>query len=171
MTDVLRVPSTQTGTVVFYPTESVRSCVTQQLIVPMDDSALARAALEHALTAFGDVEVTVVHVVDDLEIAYGGGAPGVEEGEPTFFEDVRDLAIEHDVAVETAVLEGAPADAIVEYVADEPADGIVMGSEGRSGVSRVLLGSVAEAVARRSPVPVTIVPAPDRNTGENSSAS
>ena len=140
--------------------------MTQQLLVPMDDSALARAALEHALTAFGEVAVTVVHVVDDLEVAYGGGAPGVADGEPDFFADVRSIADEHGVVVETDTIEGAPADAIVEYVRTEPVDAIVMGSEGRSGVSRVLLGSVAEAVARQSPVPVTIVPGDDRGTGD-----
>lgn len=137
----------------------------------MDDSTLARAALEHALTAFADAEITVVHAVDNLEVAYGGGASGVNSGEPDFFEDVARTADEHGVPVETAVIEGAPAEAIIEYVDDEPVDGIVMGSEGRSGVSRMLLGSVAEAVARQSPVPVTIVPNPERGSDAARSSS
>lgn len=137
----------------------------------MDDSTLARAALEHALTAFADVEITVVHVVDNLEVAYGGGASGVDSGEPDFFEDVRRIADDHGAAVETKVIEGAPAEAIIAYVEAEPVDGIVMGSEGRSGVSRVLLGSVAEAVARQSPVPVTIVPGSERGSGDSGQSS
>ncbi|MDG5819569.1 universal stress protein, partial [Natronococcus sp. A-GB7] len=68
------------------------------------------------------------------------------------------LAEEHGRRIETRVLEGQAADAILEYVVEAGVDEIVMGSEGRSGVSRMLLGSVAEKVARRSPVPVTIVP-------------
>jgi nucleotide-binding universal stress UspA family protein len=52
---------------------------------------------------------------------------------------------------------GRPSRAIVEYAEEHDIDHIVMGSHGRSGVTRILLGSVAETVVRRSPVPVTIV--------------
>jgi nucleotide-binding universal stress UspA family protein len=45
----------------------------------------------------------------------------------------------------------------VDYAAEHDIDHIVVGSHGRTGASRILLGSVAETVARRSPVPVTIV--------------
>ncbi|WP_049924414.1 universal stress protein [Halopiger djelfimassiliensis] len=133
--------------------------MTRQLLVPMDDSEPARAALEHALSVFPDAEVTVVHAVDDLEAGYGGGPePGADGTTPAFFADVHDIAADHDRTVETTVIEGTSADAILEYARREGIDQIVMGSEGRSGVSRMLLGSVAEAVARRSSVPVTIVP-------------
>lgn len=128
----------------------------------MDDSDRARSALEHALTAFADADVTVLHVVDDLEAGYGGGTPDAD-ATPDFFDDVAAVATRHDTAVETVVMKGTPAKTILAYVETESIDGIVMGSEGRSGVSRVLLGSVAEAVTRRSPVPVTIVPGPARS--------
>jgi len=49
------------------------------------------------------------------------------------------------------------ADAILEYVGEADVDAIVMGSEGKAGVSRMLLGSVAESVTRAA-VPVTVVP-------------
>jgi nucleotide-binding universal stress UspA family protein len=51
---------------------------------------------------------------------------------------------------------GKPARAIVEYADDHDIDQIVMGSHGRSGVTRILLGSVAESVVRDSTVPVTV---------------
>ena len=128
----------------------------------MDDSEPARAALEYALSVFPDADVTVVHAVDELEAGYAGRAPvttGVDDAdEPDFFADVRAIAADHDRTVETVVVEGTSADVILEYADDNGVDGIVMGSEGRSGVSRMLLGSVAEAVTRRSTVPVTIVP-------------
>lgn len=58
----------------------------------------------------------------------------------------------------TAVTEfGRPARTIVEYVEDHDVDHVVVGSHGRSGLSRTLLGSVAERVVRRSSVPVTVV--------------
>ena len=136
--------------------------MTRHLLVPMDDSERARDALEHALAVFPDDEITVVHAIDDLEAGYGGGQPvtsdDADAGEPDFFADVRSIAAEYDRTVETAVVEGTSADAILEYADEAGVDGIVMGSEGRSGVSRMLLGSVAEAVTRRASVPVTIVP-------------
>ncbi len=126
----------------------------------MDDSEPARAALEYALSTFPESRVTVIHVVDNLEAGYGGGPTAEaarDQDEPAFFGDVRQLVEGHagDVALE--VLEGTPVDAILEYVRSNDVDGVVVGSEGRSGVSRMLLGSVAEGVARRVEVPVTIV--------------
>ncbi|MGQ3412880.1 universal stress protein [Natrinema sp. LN54] len=131
--------------------------MTRHVLVPMDDSEPARAALEHALEWVPSDRLTVVHAVDDLEADYGSVVAG--DDEPEFFADVRALADEYDEAVETAVVTGSgPADAILEYAAEESVDAIVMGSEGKAGVSRVLLGSVAEAVTRRAEIPVTIVP-------------
>jgi nucleotide-binding universal stress UspA family protein len=52
---------------------------------------------------------------------------------------------------------GDPANEIVAYAEETDVDHIVVGSHGRSGLSRVLLGSTAEKVVRRSPVPVTVV--------------
>jgi nucleotide-binding universal stress UspA family protein len=54
---------------------------------------------------------------------------------------------------------GPPATAIVQAAQRLGCDGIVMSSHGRSGLSHALTGSVAEAVVRDSPVPVTVVPA------------
>ena len=59
----------------------------------------------------------------------------------------------------TALLFGSAARAIVTYARDQGADLIVVGTHGRTGVSRVLMGSVAEAVARLAPCPVLTVPA------------
>jgi nucleotide-binding universal stress UspA family protein len=62
------------------------------------------------------------------------------------------------MAVRTEVLSGIPARKIAEYARQQRSDLIVMGSHGRTGLTRALLGSVAEAVVRRSPCPVLIVP-------------
>jgi nucleotide-binding universal stress UspA family protein len=59
--------------------------------------------------------------------------------------------------VETAVGFGSPARTILDYVDEHGVDHVVMGSHGRSGISRLLVGSVAETVVRRAPCPVTIV--------------
>jgi len=60
----------------------------------------------------------------------------------------------------TALLFGSSARAIVAYAYDQGADLIVVGTHGRTGVSRALMGSVAEAVARLARCPVLTVPAP-----------
>jgi len=70
---------------------------------------------------------------------------------------VEAIATEHGRAVETRTRLGTPAQEILEYVERNPIDHVVIGSHGRSGVARILLGSVAEVVVRRSPVPVTVV--------------
>lgn len=123
----------------------------------MDGSEPSRSALQYALTVFPDEDVQVVHVVDELESHYGGGSGADGDAKPDFFEDVEAVASEHGADVQTRVIAGTPSEAILEFAAEEDADEIVIGSEGRSGVSRVLLGSVAETVARQSDVPVTIV--------------
>ncbi|MDZ7731022.1 MAG: universal stress protein [Natrialbaceae archaeon] len=82
-----------------------------------------------------------------------------EEQADEVFEEADTLAADHNDAITTDSIVGKPAKAIVAYAEEHDVDHIMIGSHGRKGVSRVLLGSVAERVARRSPVPVTIVPA------------
>jgi nucleotide-binding universal stress UspA family protein len=76
-------------------------------------------------------------------------------------EDARDRLDEAGIlettAFEAAVETGQAARTINEFVENNDVDHVVIGSHGREGVSRVLLGSVSEKVARRSTVPVTIV--------------
>ena len=66
------------------------------------------------------------------------------------------------VSVVTATAGGDPAREIVKYATRHAIDLIVLGAHGRSGVSRMLLGSVAERVARTAPCPVLTVPPPER---------
>ena len=58
---------------------------------------------------------------------------------------------------ESLVVEGTPADALLEVAAERGADLIAIGTHGRRGLRRLLVGSVAESVVRRSPVPVVVV--------------
>ena len=143
--------------------------MSDRVLVPYDDSPLSEHALEHALAEHGDAEITLLHVLDFVEAGYS--AP-VETNLPGYWEewyekamaeaedlfaDAQATADEYDVTLETATMVGQPSRAIVEYVEDNPVDHVVMGSHGRSGISRLLVGSVAETVVRRAPCPVTIV--------------
>lgn len=126
---------------------------------------MAERALKHAVTVFPDADITVIYVIDFIEESYGGRAlvgteALIERGTvyaEELFEAARTTAAEHGVEIETATEVGRPSRQIVAYAEEHDVDGIVMGSHGRSPLTRVLLGSVAEHVVRRAPVPVTIV--------------
>lgn len=135
------------------------------ILVPMDDSPMATRALEHALSMHPDARVTVLHVIDYIEESYSTRAlvgpeklkeRGRERSEE-LFERAERIADDHDIDIETESVVGDPSRQIVDYADEHDVDQIVMGCHGRSPMSRVLLGSVAETVSRRAPVPVTIV--------------
>ena len=138
-------------------------------LVPIDGSDQSKKALKYALTVFPEVETTILHAIDPMETHYGEGQLVYTEAEYEEIEakaeqvlaDAVDFAQEHNGNVTaTKIVEwgpNRPADAILDYVEDNDIDHVIMGSHGRSGLSRVLLGSVAEIVARRSPAPVSVV--------------
>lgn len=139
------------------------------VLVPVDSSERSTEALEFAFSEHPDARITVLHVVDpsNLYTATGVDAGGmmnyeqVKESQETqtdaILEDARKQAKEHGIEVETVDVVGSVSGSIVDYAEEEGVDHVVIGSHGRTGASRILLGSVAETVARRSPVPVTIV--------------
>jgi nucleotide-binding universal stress UspA family protein len=143
--------------------------MSDHVLVPIDDSDRSTKALEHALEEYPDTEITVLHVLDPTaDAVYTGGEISVDldveevrERHKHLAEELLEEAAEtaghHGIEIDTATRVGKPARAILEYAEGEGVDHIVVGSHGRSGVSRVLLGSVAETVTRRSPVPVTVV--------------
>jgi nucleotide-binding universal stress UspA family protein len=139
----------------------------EHVLLPMDGSEQSRDALEHVLEEHADARITVLHVIDPARASYGaqvGLPPSSEEWfeaeearAEELFEEVRERAREAGVEVETTTAVGQPSRTIVEYADEHDVDHVVVGSHGRKGLTRVLLGSVAELVVRRSPVPVTVV--------------
>jgi nucleotide-binding universal stress UspA family protein len=142
---------------------------TKHHLLPIDGSEQSTKALEYACSVFPDVQTTIIHAIDPMETHYGEGQLVHSESEyeqiqqqaEQLLADAEALANEYDANVTTTIAvewgPNRPADAILDYVADNDIDHVIMGSHGRSGVSRVLLGSVAETVSRRSPAPVTVV--------------
>lgn len=143
--------------------------MSKRIVVPVDDSDRSVDALEFAVDEFPDAEITALHVLDpgDFYAATGvdGGAMANyeqiyerhEQQADRILENAVDLAADRGVEIDTDRVIGGISRSIVDYVEEHDADQIVVGSHGRTGASRILLGSVAETVARRSPVPVTIV--------------
>ena len=141
--------------------------MSKKVLVPIDGSPQSDTALEYALEEFADDEITVIHVIDPIDAGYSApvGMPGSSEEwyesaqneSEALFEEAQEMADQHGVTLDTAEELGRPSRTIVEYADENDFDQIVMGSHGRSGVSRILLGSVAETVVRRATVPVTVV--------------
>ena len=137
-----------------------------RVLVPLTDSAHSWPGLEHALERFPDADVVVMNVVDPAGAGYGERSADATADDTdatatpaeTLFDAADELASEHGRTLDTALVEGRPAEAIVAFAEEHDVDAIVMGSRGRSGVSRVLLGSVAGTVVQDAPVPVTVVP-------------
>ncbi len=141
--------------------------MTRRVLVALDDSEQAREALDYALAEFDDAEVVALTVINPLEAGFSTEAaiPGYSEewyerakaDAEALFADARERGAEAGVSLQTHVEHGRPVQCIVDYAEEHDVDHVVVGSHGRSGVSRILLGSVAEGVVRQSPVPVTVV--------------
>lgn len=124
----------------------------------MDGSEQSVQALEYALDSFPDAELTLLNVLS--EAPSGALSEHLAEESRELREERRAMLREYrdpDRNVTIDVVDGRPARGIVAYAEEHDVDQVVIGSHGRDGVTRVLLGSVAERVARRAPCPVTIV--------------
>lgn len=143
----------------------------EHLLVPTDGSEGARDALDHAVdiaTAAG-ARLTVLSVVDSR--AFTGGfetgptLPNIREQLQEYAEDAASALVERateaGVDVESAVTVGLPANEITAYAEANDADLVVMGTHGRSGLERLILGSVTERVVRTSETPVLAVTPPE----------
>ena len=143
------------------------------ILVPTDGSDTAEYAVEHAidLAEKYDADVHALYVVDTSAIDVSLGTEQVDRIQQGKFGDMPELeqraneatgvvaakAEAHDIDVTEAVVAGQPHKQISNYAADNDVDLIVMGSAGRSGVRRALLGSVAERTLRSTTVPVLVV--------------
>ena len=139
------------------------------VLVPVDTSSHSEDAFEYALENISEPKILLLHVLDSVS-AFGYGSDGAFDLEAyqqeerrrrkqaeRMLEEYAERATERGVTTETSITVGKPARRILQAAEEHDIDHIVMGSRGRSGVGRVLLGSVAETVTRRSAVPVTIV--------------
>lgn len=135
------------------------------ILIPTDGSAESAEAAEAGLDLAEelDAEVHAVSVVDAELVASTTYTTGAAKNEERMHEEAEENAAEAAEGARERGLEavevvetGIPAEKIVEY-ADENVDAIVIGTHGRSGMRRVLLGSVTDKVVRTASVPVVTV--------------
>lgn len=142
----------------------------RRILCPTDFSAFSTRAFEHAVTlaAWYEAALTVLHVlpravVPASELAYMGNPmlidPALREAPWAELSSLVAPARAVGLHAEGELREGKPAAEVVRAAQDLHADLVVVGTHGRSGFQRWVLGSVAETVLRRAPCPVLTVPA------------
>jgi nucleotide-binding universal stress UspA family protein len=137
----------------------------ERILVPLDGSPEGEAVLEPLRKILRRKDAEIVLFRSQAETAlthideHGTTYFGEETQASAYLEDMR-LRLEREgILASTMVENGAPAAAILRAVQDHEATMIAMSTHGRSGVARLVLGSVTEEVLRRSPVPVFVASA------------
>mgnify|MGYP000524842364 CR=1 FL=1 len=137
----------------------------ERILVPTDGSASADAAMTEAVTIATEhgAAVHVLHVVNTryYDTSIESAVEPLREDGQRYLDRLVEVAEGVDVPTETAIEVGRPGREILEYVGEHDIDLVVMGTRGRGGLRRRLLGSVAEHVVTHAGVPVYVVPAAD----------
>jgi nucleotide-binding universal stress UspA family protein len=137
----------------------------RRILIAVDDEPVAAHAADIGaeLARLAGAEMAFIHVIDAelVNAADTGIQPDVfvasaKDDARKLIDDFRRRLPQQTAALEFIQI-GSPQTEIVKAAKDWPADLIVIGSHGRGGIERALLGSVAEGVMRRAPCPVLVV--------------
>ncbi|MHC3439889.1 universal stress protein [Natrialbaceae archaeon A-gly3] len=139
--------------------------MSDRVLVALDGSTQARKGLEYAADNHPEATLVCFHAIDPFD-----RDPENAKAQPltdAWLEAERDRAdalfeealevVDHEGRVERETTVGSPAESIVAYAEEEDVDLVVVGSYGLGEAARLRLGSVAEVVVRRTPVPVLVV--------------
>jgi nucleotide-binding universal stress UspA family protein len=143
----------------------------QRILVPVDGSATSNAGLAEAikLAKLTGAQLRLIHVIDEMPFLMNAEGYGPLSGDllatlketgENILQQARMLVKDNDIAVDTALFEsltGRLSDRVAEQAKEWNADLIVLGTHGRRGMNRMLLGSGAEQILRTAPVPVLLV--------------
>jgi nucleotide-binding universal stress UspA family protein len=139
----------------------------KRVVVPLDGSRLAEGMLHFIVDIAGplDLEVVLLRVIRVMppqvaESVRAAALENVEHAAGDALEYLAPLAVDlrrRGIRVRTQVRRGEPVDEIVGCAHEVQADLIAMTTHGRSGLGRLLFGSVAEAVLRRAEIPVFLM--------------
>lgn len=139
---------------------------TRRILIPTDGSDYSVHAAEYgvSIAKILSVPITVVYVIDHVVIDQF--AKGVERANieqelrhdgKKYVDYVTDLAEKAGVEASSVIVKGNPFEQIVELAKKLDTDLIVMGTYGRRGAERILIGSVAQRVIEYSPCPVLVI--------------
>jgi nucleotide-binding universal stress UspA family protein len=137
-----------------------------RILVPTDGSREGRRAVGHAVAVAEAHGATVIalYVINTasyngipMESSWKNVTTLLDTDAQAALDEVVDIGAERGVTVETEIIEGSPSREIIRAAEANDCDLIVMGTHGRGGLDRLLLGSVAEKVVRSAPIPVMTV--------------
>lgn len=140
--------------------------MTDRILIPTDGSEHARRAARVAFDLAADLGAAVeILAVADASIVATAGHSGsnvsiqesLEEAAADRANALADLAEEQGLTASTVVRYGTPATQIIDHASENDVDMIVIGTSGRGGVRRAVMGSVADKVIRTAPMPVLAV--------------
>jgi len=147
----------------------------QKILVTLDGSELAETALPHLETVYKGCQkpkVTLLRVIEPIDFqnseAIGVMTPEMikkveselKEDAKKYLDGVAQRLGKVGIPVTAEVASGKAADTIIDYVNKNDFDLLIMSTHGRSGISRWILGSVADRIIRSVCIPVTIIRAP-----------
>ncbi len=141
------------------------------IVVPIDGSSPSDAAVALAVKVASapDASITIAHVIDPAKLAAVAAPSSIDpniaidaarQAGTEVLARAQEAAKAGNHKVTTTLIEGDPVSAVLELATNIGADLIIVGSHGRGGLSRALLGSVAEGILRKSSIPVLVTHAP-----------
>lgn len=141
----------------------------QHLLIAVDDSPISYAAVEHglALSKLCKSKVTLVSVVaidPFVGVDFYKIAPAVtdyfmhaEQHAQLRLKDIEQTFLNENIQPQSKIFHGEPAQGILSVADEVGADLIIMGSHGRTGIKKFMLGSVAQAILAQSAIPVLTI--------------
>jgi nucleotide-binding universal stress UspA family protein len=142
----------------------------RKIMVPLDGSQVAECVIPHieAIAGKTAARVDLVTVVEPLDIPTRGQIAISDDeikqidnegkNEATkYLKQVASRLTGAGVNADTVILTGKPADSIVSYAVNNGVDLIIMATHGRSGISKIFWGSVAEKILRATSIPVLLI--------------
>lgn len=138
----------------------------KKIIVPLDGSVLAETAIPHAkeLARRFEADLILVWVLHPMVVMsdFGGHSYeqliSLEEQEARSYLTAKEIELRKlGLSVQSKIMEGQAAQAIIDLTCQEQADLIVMSTHGRSGLGRWVHGSVATKVLQQAPCPIFLV--------------
>jgi len=131
----------------------------KDILVPTNGSQGAKDALEHSIEIASQWDATL-HTLYVVDTRLARSGPLLETLRDEGRKAVRDVEVagtQAGLTVVTEIGEGNPHEEILDYISKHGIDMVIMGTHGRTGLDRAVMGSVAERVVRRSPAPVLTV--------------
>jgi len=142
----------------------------KKIMVPLDGSQIAECVIPHieAIARKSSSKVELVTVIEPLEIPTRGqiaisddeikkiDSEGKKEANK-YLSQVSERLIKSGIKTDTVILSGKAADRLTRYAVNNDIDLIIMATHGRSGISKLFWGSVAEKILRATEIPVLLI--------------